>query len=343
MKIIDGSYGEGGGQIFRTAITLAMCLGEPVRIENIRAGRKKPGLLRQHLACLHAGREICEAEIEGDVLGSKAVTFKPGKVKAGDYEFTVGTAGSTTLIFQTVMLPLLTTGKESTLCFSGGTHNGMAPSYEFIEKSFLPLMQRIGFEVRPSLARYGFYPAGGGQWRAAIKPVKQRNALDLQGSGKVLAVKAVALSSRIPRHVGERELQQVALKCAWQDESLERKDVSSVGPGNMLSLQLTTETCVNVFDAFGEKNVSAERVANKAIRMLKQHEVAQVAVGEHLADQLLLPLLCGVGGSFTTGKPSEHLLTNIAVVEQFVAGKVSLLQVSEAVWKVTVQGSIKAA
>ncbi|MFT7559250.1 MAG: RNA 3'-terminal phosphate cyclase (ATP) [Flavobacteriales bacterium] len=340
MKIIDGSAGEGGGQIFRTSLTLAMCLGELVQINNIRAGRKRPGLLRQHLACLKAASEICGAQVTGDVLGSQAVTFKPAKIKSGNYQFSIATAGSTTLIFQTVVLPLFRASGVSTLSLSGGTHNGMAPSFEFISKSFLPLMERIGFYVDVELHSYGFYPAGGGQWRATVSPVGHVKALELLEPQEVVSKKAIAIASKVPFHVCERELQQVENRCNWGRNSLENREVNSVGPGNMLSLQVATNACVNVFDVFGEKRVSAERVANKAIDMLRCFEAAKVAVNEHLADQLLLPLVLGGGGRFTTSRPLKHLLSNIDVIEQFLPGHVNLSQVSDSVWMVEVRGQI---
>ena len=337
MKIIDGSQGEGGGQIFRTSLTLAMCLREPVRIVNIRAGRKKPGLLRQHLACLKAAKEISCAEVEGDYIGSQEVTFKPGNIQGGNYTFYVGTAGSTTLIFQTVFLPLLTASEGSTLTLMGGTHNGMAPSYEFLTQSFLPVMRSMGCDIKSHLEFYGFYPAGGGKWQVVINPNKKLKHLVLEYEGKNRSLAAVAISSNIPRNIAERELNQVSLTFKLNKEDIEIRHVNSVGPGNMVSLQLSGERIVNVFDAYGQKNVSAEKVANKAIRMLQLFERAEVAVDEHLADQLLLPLVCGDGGEFTTSEPSQHLLTNISVIEAFIGKKIHLMKISDKVWQVEIK------
>lgn len=341
MKVVDGSYGEGGGQIFRTSLTLAMYLGEPVRIKNIRAGRKKPGLLRQHLACLNAAKEISGAEVEGDYLGSQDVTFMPGCINGGSYEFAVGSAGSTTLIFQTVLLPLLAASETSTLTLSGGTHNGMAPSYEFLTKSFLPIMRSMGGDIQTQLERYGFYPAGGGLWQAVIRPNTRLKHLSLRYEDEGRSVKAVAMSNKIPRHVAQRELNQVALMCKLKEEDLEIRNVNAVGPGNMVSVQLDRGGFVNVFDAFGQKSVSAEKVADKSIRMLQLFEQAKVAVDEHLADQLILPLICGKGGEFTTTDPSQHLLTNIAVAEKFVGNRIELSKIDEKVWRVEVSACAK--
>lgn len=338
ITVIDGSLGEGGGQIFRTALTLSMCLGKAVCIENIRAGRSKPGLLRQHLACLRAATEISQAEVEGDELGSQRVVFKPGSIKAGEYRFVVGTAGSTALIFQTIVMPLLMADAESEVIFEGGTHNSMTPTFDFIEQCFLRQLKAMGCDVTFTLDRHGFYPAGGGAWSATIKPSDSIGSLELMDSGRVLNRKAVALSSKIPAHVGVRELAMVAKHCHWEGDELERIDVNSVGPGNVLSLQVEMEKTTAAFVAFGEKNVSAEKVAAKAIKSYQDFDKAGVPVCEYLADQLVLPMVLGCGGRFRTQSPSLHLTTNIAVVEQLMDANVQLQKISDLVWEVSVQG-----
>ena len=161
MKIIDGSQGEGGGQILRSTLALSMCTGTPVRIENIRAGRRKPGLLRQHLACVRASKEITNAKVIGDELGSSAVEFRPGEIKAGTYEFAIGSAGSTSLVFQTVLPALLMADKQSVVSFSGGTHNDLAPSFDFIQHCFIPALASINLDIKAELNAYGFMPIGG--------------------------------------------------------------------------------------------------------------------------------------------------------------------------------------
>ena len=196
VVVIDGSQGEGGGQIFRTSLSLAMCLGKPVRIENIRAGRNKPGLLRQHLVCLRAAQEICNAKVTGAELGSSCVTFVPAAIKAGEYRFAIGSAGSTTLVFQTVLLPLLMADDVSQLHLEGGTHNGMAPSVDFIVQCFLPVILKMGCQVEAKLERYGFYPAGGGAWRVRIYPALDIRSLTLTVSGEEISRSAVATSAR---------------------------------------------------------------------------------------------------------------------------------------------------
>jgi len=340
MAIIDGSQGEGGGQIFRTSLTLAMCLGKAVRIENIRVGRSKPGLLRQHLTCLRAAQEICSAEVTGDELGAMEVTFKPGMVVAGEYRFSVGSAGSTSLVFQTVLFPLLFAGgfadEASEIYLEGGTHNGFAPSYDFIEACFLPVIARMGYKANVELQRYGFYPAGGGVWKVRIHPMQGVARLDLMERGDVVNRVAVATSSQIPKHITERELAQVQKKCLWSGDQLQQRIVDSVGPGNMISLRVESEHVTEFVEVVGEKQLSAERVAGRAIKAIKTYLEADVPVGEHLADQLLLPMVLAKGGEFRTLSPSQHLLTNIEVIKQLMDVDVRVKQESDHVWRVSV-------
>ncbi|WHI44709.1 RNA 3'-terminal phosphate cyclase [Microbulbifer sp. VAAF005] len=337
MIEIDGAQGEGGGQILRTSLTLSVCLGIAVRIKNIRAGRKKPGLLRQHLACLRAAKAISHAEVSGEQLGASEITFAPGKVRPGKYHFSIGSAGSTSLVFQTVLLPLLLSDGVSELCLEGGTHNKKAPSFDFIAQAYLPLLARMGAGVEVALDDYGFYPAGGGSWRTRIQPLSQWSKLELTERGELLDAEAVATSAHIPAHVAQRELAQVRKKCEWRSERLHQRQVKSQGPGNVLSLRLQSQQVAEVFEAMGEQGVSAERVADRAIRQMQRYMHAGVPVGEHLADQLILPLVLGVGGSFTTLKPSLHLLTNIEVVRQITGVTIDLNQVGEDQWRVVVE------
>ncbi len=336
MIVIDGSLGEGGGQIFRTSLTLAMCLGKSVRIQNIRAGRSKPGLLRQHLTCLRAAQMICDAEITGDELGSREVTFRPGMIKAGEYRFSVGSAGSTSLVFQTVYMPLLFAKEVSEIYLEGGTHNGFAPSFDFIAECFLPAIAQMGYRADVELQRYGFYPAGGGAWRVRIYPVQKTTRLNLVERGREVSRLAVATSACLPEHITERELDQVRRIGLWPASTLKQQLVRSQGPGNILSLRLCSENVSEVVEVVGEHGVSAERVAKKAIREVKRYLKVDVSVGEYLADQLLLPMVLGVGGIFRTLKPSQHLLTNISIISQLMNIDIQLSEIEKGVWEVCV-------
>lgn len=335
---IDGSQGEGGGQILRTSLSLSMCLGIPIRIENIRAGRKKPGLLRQHLTCVRAAKEICNAEVIGDELKSSAIEFSPREIKPGQYRFAIGTAGSTSLVFQTILPALLQADGESTVSFEGGTHNMQAPSYEFITKSFLKALEKIGHTVDCNLQRYGFYPNGGGQWTARIKPAKQKNRLKLLERGDLVARNATTFTSKIPMGVSQRELKKVSQKLAWQPHELTENQVESFGPGNIISLRLDFENNTELFDEVAQKGITAERVAGKAIKNLNRFLNSNAVVGEYLADQLLLPMVLNKGGSFITHSLSAHVQSNIEVINRFISGSISVSEIDSDTVKITVRG-----
>src|SRR5436305_3346353 len=185
MLTIDGSEGEGGGQILRTSLALSLVTGQPFRMERIRAKRQKPGLLKQHLTAVEAAKTVGCAEVEGAALSSQTLEFRPGPVTPGNYRFAVGTAGSATLVLQTLLPALLTAAGHSTPTLEGGTHNPMAPPFDFLQKSFMPLIHRMGPSVELKLRRPGFYPAGGGQFHARIEPVKKLSRLDLFDRGSV--------------------------------------------------------------------------------------------------------------------------------------------------------------
>lgn len=328
MIIIDGSFGEGGGQIFRSALALSLCTGKAVRIENIRAGRNKPGLLRQHLTCLQAAKAISNAEVRGGELGSSCVEFNPREVRAGRYNFAIGSAGSTSLVFQTVFLPLALAG-DSELYLEGGTHNDHAPSFDFLEKCFLPIMHKLGFEVEVQLERFGFYPAGGGAWSARINRATQFTPLALAERGELVNCSAVVTYSQLPVSVADRELDHIHKCWPLSIAQCRKRPVRSVGPGNIVSLRANFEYCCEIVEAVGTKGVAAERVAGNAVSAMKRYLDSGAVVGEYLADQLLLPLALTCGGSFTMVKPSQHFLTNVAVIQQFINSDVRVGQISE--------------
>ena len=220
MKIIDGSQGEGGGQILRSALALSMCTGTPVRIENIRAGRRKTGLLRQHLACVRASKEISNATVIGDELGSATVEFWPKEIKAGNYDFAIGSAGSTSLLFQTVLPALLMADKESNVSFSGGTHNDLAPSFDFIKHCFIPALRSINIDVDADLEAYGFMPNGGGKWTAKIKQIDTIATFNMTTVKKFEKKQAVVTQSGVSRSVAIRELARIKKKLQWADDDL---------------------------------------------------------------------------------------------------------------------------
>ena len=337
MLTIDGSFREGGGQILRTALALSLVTARPFRIENIRAGRKNPGLLRQHLTAVNAATEISRAEVTGATIGSRELTFAPGSVVAGNYAFAVGTAGSTTLVLQTVLPSLLIAGGKSTLILQGGTHNPFAPPFDFLEKAFLPLVNRMGPQVVAELERPGFYPAGGGRMSVAIEPATALTRLDLPARGEVLGRRARAVVANLPVSIAERELKVIARKMSWPLESMKAESVQgSPGPGNVVTIEIECEQVTEVFTGFGERGVRSEAVAEKAVQQARRYIGADVAVGEYLADQLLIPMAMAGGGSFTALPLSRHATTNMEVIGRFLDVAIASSQLADRVWRVEV-------
>lgn len=319
MLEIDGSLGEGGGQILRSAVALAIVTGTPVAIDKIRAGRRKPGLMRQHLTAVQAAAAVSSAAVEGDRIGSTCLRFAPREVVAGDYSFAVGTAGSATLVLQTVLPALLTAPGRSILVVEGGTHNPMAPPFPFLADTFLPLINRMGPQVTASLERAGFYPAGGGRLRVEIQPCERLQGFELHQRGEIRQRRATALLARLPRHVGERELRLVQKKMGWMPSELHLQEIEdSLGPGNALVLQVGSDSLTETFIGFGEYGVRAEVVAQRAVRGLRRYLKTAAPVGEYLADQLLLPLALAGGGAFTSLPLSRHATTQIELIGRFL-------------------------
>ena len=315
---IDGSQGEGGGQVLRTSLSLSACTGQAVRIRHIRSGRNKPGLMRQHLACVNAAATICNASVKGATIGSKNVQFVPGTIQAGEYHFSVGSAGSSTLIFQTVLPLLMMANKPSRLILEGGTHNPLAPTFEFIREAFLPILKQIGVDCKVQIDRYGFYPLGGGQWTVEIKPSVEFHRIELKQRGDLLHAKAVCIDSRLPSHVTQREISRLQNKLNWPAEQITCQRVKALGSGNVVSLRVNYTKVSEVVDSIGTVGISAERVASNAIEKLQHYQFSGAPVGEYLADQLLLPLALAKGGVFVTGPLSRHCCTNIEVIKQLM-------------------------
>jgi RNA 3'-terminal phosphate cyclase (ATP) len=297
MIRIDGSFGEGGGQILRTSLSLSLATGKPFQIDDIRAGRERPGLLRQHLTAVLAAAEVGGAEVEGATLGSAAVTFSPGKVRAGEYRFAIGTAGSGTLVLQTVLPALLTADAPTRIAIEGGTHNPAAPPFDFLERTFLPLVERMGPKVRLEFERYGFYPAGGGRFCAEIGPARSLAPLHLGERGEIVSRRIIAVVANLPGHIALREIETAAAMLNWSKDCGKIDQTrNSPGPGNVVMIEIGTAEVTEIFSAFGQVGVSAEKVASLAARYAREYLVSRAAAGEHLTDQLLLPMaLAGAG------------------------------------------------
>lgn len=345
MLTIDGSMGEGGGQILRTAVGLAGVTGQAVRIEKIRAGRQKPGLMRQHLTAVSAAAEICGAKVTGHSAGSTELTFSPGTVRAGDYRFSIGTAGSATLVLQTVLPMLLTANGPSRLVLEGGTHNLAAPPFEFLASAFLPLVNKMGPTVQASLERYGFFPAGGGRIVVNIQPADHLLGFDLCDRGSLLNATAQVLISNLPMNIAERESRRLKARLTELESRIRIDPVPSAGPGNIIIVQYQFQNVTEVATAFGRLGTSAETVANEASGCIKDYLKSDCPVGEHLSDQILLPLALSAageessggqrGGTFRTRHMSPHLRTHIAILQQLLPVRITEMQESDGL-KITV-------
>ncbi len=335
MITIDGSAGEGGGQVLRTALGLSLLTGQGFRIDNIRGKRKKPGLMRQHLTAVKAACEIGGAECDGATLGSREISFRPRSVQAGRYHWAIGTAGSCTLVLQTVLPALLLADGPSELLLEGGTHNPMAPPFDFLETTFLPLINRLGPRVEVELIRPGYFPAGGGKLRVRITPAPRLAPLELIERGEIAAVTAVAVCAELPGHICRRELEVCRRKLGLGEEDTQIVQLGSHGPGNVLAVFVRSALLTETFTGFGEKRLSAEKVAGRVVGQVNAYLESGAPVGELLADQLLIPLALTGKGRFHTGKPSLHTTTNIKVIRTMLDIGIEAKQLDGKRWEIS--------
>ena len=291
MIEIDGAQGEGGGQIIRSSLALAAVTGKVFRITNIRAGRKKSGLKRQHVVGVKAAAEICSAQVTGAELESSTITFEPGAIRGGNYTFQISSAGSSTLVAQTVLPALMLAEQPSTIMITGGTHNPGGPPFDFLDRVYLQQLNKFGPRVTAKLEAYGFYPAGGGKIRLNIEPCQQLSGIELLDRGSQPQPSVCAIVSALPRHIAERECDVIRRKANWPASCLRVVEVERpVGPGNVVMIELAYENATEIFIGIGKRGVSAEQVANRLYREAKAFLKTDVPVGEFLADQLLLPM-----------------------------------------------------
>lgn len=317
MLTIDGSTGEGGGQILRSALALSMATGVPFRISNIRGGRPKPGMMRQHLVCVQAAATISGAEIAGATVGSKEVTFSPGAVRAGTYHFPIGTAGGTMLVLQAILPALLRAPSPSSITVEGGTHNTHAPPFEFFERALVPLLNRAGANVRARLERHGFYPAGGGRVVVEIEPANPQ-PIEILERGAYTGARAIAIVSGLTRSIAVRELEVLRARLGLEEAEAEPVVVQNpIGPGNAVTVELRYEHVTEVFSGLGEMGKSAETVAREIAQEVREYRAAQRPIGPHLADQLMVPLALLAGGRFSTGPLTQHARTNMEIASLF--------------------------
>lgn len=318
MITIDGSEGEGGGQVLRYAAACSLLTGTPFTITNIRGGREKPGLLRQHVTALEAACAIGGAECSGLAVGSREVTFRPGRVQPGEYRFAVGTAGSTGLVLQTVLVPLMVADGPSRLVIEGGTHAAAAPPFEFLEQTLLPVLERMGPRLSIALERHGFYPRGGGRIVVEIAPAPLQPIACLD-RGAFHEGRMEAVSAGLPSDIAERELKAARRALPqWPDEAFTARALPAEhGPGNAVLIAAAFEHVTEVVSGFAKLGVPAERLAQTAARRMAGYLECDAFAGPYLQDQLLLPFARAGGGAFTTVKLSEHTRTAARLIERF--------------------------
>lgn len=318
MISIDGSEGEGGGQVVRNACALSLVTGTPFRITNVRGKRSKPGLMRQHVTAVEAACGVGSATCEGLSVGSNEMLFTPGQVVPGEYRFAVGTAGSTGLVLQTVLMPLLLANAPSRLVLEGGTHNMLAPPFDFIARCYLPVINRMGPQVSARLVRHGFYPRGGGRIEVDIMPAPLR-PIDCIERGPLLGRSAQALVAALPLEIAQRELQTARRLLDWPADSFSAQRLpDDQGPGNILLLAAEHAHATEIVSGFGKMGVSAEHLAKAAAGRMAGYLQSAACIGPYLSDQLLLPFALAGGGRFTTVKPSQHSLTAAQIISRFL-------------------------
>ncbi len=318
-SILQISGVSGGGQLLRSSLSLALVTGQAFRMTNIRGKRPKPGLMRQHLTCVKAAAEICGASVDGAEMGSVELVFAPGKVVGGDYSFAIGSGGSTTLVLQTLLPALLHADTASTLRIEGGTHNPMAPPFEFIEQCYLPVMKSMGVKAAVTLERHGFMQAGGGVITAAIQPIKKWRKLELTERGELLETFGRVLHAHLHRDIAEREIATAARLLEWPEDKVELHFANdSAGPGNAILLGARFANVCEIVSGIAQMGKSAEAVATGAAKGLRGYLASSAPMGAHLADQLLLPMALAGGGVFHALSITDHSRTNMELIEKFL-------------------------
>ena len=334
MLTLDGSIGEGGGQILRTALSLSLITGTPFRLQRVRAHRPRPGLQRQHLASVEAALRVSGGRVSGATLGSTEVAFEPGPVRPGAYRFAVGTAGSATLVLQTILMPLALAPGASRLVLEGGTHNPWAPPFEFLSQAFLPLVAQLGPRFGSRLERWGFYPAGGGRFEVEVTPAQRLRPLELTRRGPLKASRVFGVAAGLPRAIAARSVETALGQLRLPQAYVDVREVASDGPGHALLIELLFENVSAVVTGFGEKGVRPEEMAVAAAEEAREFLEAGVPVGTHLADQLLLPLALA-GGSFLTLAPTAHTSTNLEVIRRFLPVDLRCEPQGHGVWRLS--------
>jgi len=324
---VDGSMGEGGGQILRTSLALACITGRNLHIENIRAARRKPGLAKQHLICVRAACEICGGKCEGAAIGSQVLDFQPGHIHGGDYSFDIGSAGSATLVIQTILPALFLADLPSRVTVTGGTHNPWAPPYNFLAETFLPAIRTAGFDADCKLVRHGFFPAGGGKIYLNVRPRQQnpKQTINFCEPPENIQIHARIYTAKLPAHIAQRQKKLLSLS-KLKFQSIEHIEVTdSNGPGNCIMIRLVAASSAawgwvnpTVFTAFGQKGKPSEKVVDEVVSLAEDFLPSGAAVDRFSADQLLIYMAISKTGCYTTNSLTTHLTTNIETIKKFL-------------------------
>ena len=338
---IDGAHGEGGGQIIRTSLSLSALTGKPVEVYNVRAKRSKPGLQPQHLTAVRAAAALCDAKLSGDAVGSVRFTFAPQSPPRPDrHRFDIGTAGATSLVVQTALIPLAHAAAPSHLTVTGGTHVPHSPPAEYLEAVYIPTLRQAGLHAAFRYPNAGFYPKGGGLVEVDILGGAQPEPLDLTERGKLKSVKAYVVTSSLPGHVAERGAAAVEkfMKGVGRQVRVERRDKPSPGIGAAVVLVAECEGGRAGFTGMGERGKPMERVAEEPCEAFMEWWKTGAACDEHLADQLVLPMALTEGESrWTAPCISEHLRTVLWLTEQFLPIEYRLEETPEGTGHVTLR------
>lgn len=334
MLEIDGSYGEGGGQVLRTSLSLSAITGTPIRLVNIRAGRDKPGIAAQHLTSIRAAATICQAQVKGDVLGSQLLEFTPqNSIQTGNYTFDVreilptGSAGSVTLILQTILLPLALAKGNSQIILKGGTHVNYSPTVSYIQDVYLPVLQNMGLQANLKLNSWGWYPQGRGELEIEINGSCQLTGMELLARGDLKQVHGMAVVTRLPSHIPQRMANRASNVLKDAGLKINIQTLRDKGETSGAGIFLTTEyehSTANFF-GLGRFGLAAEKVADFACEQLLNFHHQNAPIDEHLADQLLLPAALAANSSqYRVSNITEHLTTNAAIIEKFGLAEIKI-------------------
>lgn len=317
---IDGSVGEGGGQVLRTSLALAAITGIRLHIDKIRANRPNPGLAKQHLACVEAAVKICNAKCVGAKIHSTTLEFIPGGILRGDYNFDIGSAGSASLVIQTVLPILFCADGSASVTVTGGTHNPSAPPIDFLKECFVPAISAVGFKADCRLLRYGFFPAGGGKISFDIQPRGTDNGKAVDLSEPIIAPKISAkiYTARLPVQIAQKQ-RKLLLSSGLDIETIDHIDVTdSDSAGNCVVIRLIGANRTAVFTGFGSKGKPSEKVIAEVVDEVRDFLASGACIDHHLADQLLIYMALKRTGRFTTNRLSKHLTTNVEVIKKFL-------------------------